>query len=133
MGNLVKGELELKIIYNSKKIEEQCTLKPKAKKLFGGNNILVISLLARINALENAECIKDIIVQPTFHFHKLKHKQGRDLEGYFSIDVKSRKDSWRIILQPLDDQENVYNPCNIDQIASKVKIIEIMEVSNHYD
>ena len=40
---------------------------------------------------------------------------------------------WRIILQPLDEQENVFDPCNIDEIAAIVKIVEIREVSAHYE
>lgn len=39
----------------------------------------------------------------------------------------------RIILQPLDNDENSYIPCNIDEIAGKVKILEISEVSKHYE
>lgn len=92
-----------------------------------------VSLLSRINALKQAEILKDIVVQPAFHFHKLKNKDGRNLEGYFAIDVKSRRDKWRIILQPLDENEKSYIPCNIDQIAGKVKILEISEVSKHYE
>ena len=119
--------------YASDKVKSQCTNIKVAKKLFDGNELLARSLLARINALENAENIKDIIVQPTFHFHKLKNKNGRDLEGYFAIDVKSRREMWRIILQPLNEEKKTYNPCNIAQIAGIVKIVEITEVSKHYE
>lgn len=73
--------------------------------------------------------IKDIIVMPTFRFHKLNGK----LEGFFAIDVKTRRDKWRIILQPLNEEENVFDPCNIDEIAAAVKIVEIREVSAHYE
>ena len=104
-----------------------------AKKLFGGDTVLATSLLARINALEKAETIKDIIVQPTFHFHNLGNKHGRDLDGFFAIDVKSRREQWRIILQPLDENKNPFNPCYIDQISLYVKIVEITEVSKHYE
>lgn len=123
--------MELK--YASEKLKKQCNNIEAAKKLFNGDAALSISLLARINALENANNLKDIIVQPTFHFHNLKNKKSRNLEGYFAIDVKSRKEQWRIILQPLDEDENPYNPCNIDQIAGIVKIVEISEVSKHYE
>lgn len=123
----------MKLEYSSDKVKLHCTSIKAAKKLFGGNEILARSLLARINALENAENIKDIIVQPAFHFHKLKNKNGRDLEGYFAIDVKSRKDKWRLILQPLNEEKQPYEPCNIDQIAGNVKIVEITEVSKHYE
>lgn len=123
----------LELIYATAKVEEQCTSVKAANKLFGGDTVLVRSLLARVNALKQAETIKDIIVQPTYHFHKLENKRGRDLEGYFAIDVKSRKEQWRIILQPLDADKKAYVPCNIDEIAGIVKIVEIAEVSKHYE
>ena len=75
----------MELVYEDAKTEEQCTSLKAAKKLFGGNSVLAISLLARINALKQADTIKDIIVQPTFHFHKLENKNGRDLEGYLPL------------------------------------------------
>lgn len=121
------------IEYSSKKVEEQCTSVKAAKKLFGGDMRLVTSLFARVNALEQAETIKDIIVQPTFHFHKLENKKGNNLDGYFAIDVKSRREQWRIILQPLDMERKPYTICDIDKIAGIVRIVEITEVSKHYE
>ncbi|MEI3226845.1 MAG: hypothetical protein V8S39_07200 [Lachnospiraceae bacterium] len=123
----------MELQYVSEKIKIQCTSVKAAKKLFGGDNVLATSLLARINALEKADTIKDIIVQPTFHFHNLSNKNGRNLEGFFAIDVKSRREQWRIILQPLDENKNPFNPCYIDQISSYVRIVEITEVSKHYE
>jgi plasmid maintenance system killer protein len=114
-------------------LKTQCTSVKAAKKLFGGDTVLAASLLARINAMEAAETIKDIIVQPSFHFHKLNNKHGRDLEGYFAIDVKSRREQWRIIIQPLDSNKNPFVPCHIDQIVECVRIVEITEVSKHYE
>ena len=66
---------------------------------------------------------------PMFRFHNLRGK----LDGYFAIDVKTRRDKWRIILQPLDEEEKAFDPCNIDEIAAIVKIVEISEVSAHYE
>lgn len=123
----------MEIEYASDKVKEQCTNLKSASKLFGGNKPLVKSLFARINALENATVLKDIITLPTFRFHALKNKQNKNLEGYFAIDVKSRKEPWRIILQPLNNNKLPFSPCNIDEIVMVVKIIEIKEVSNHYE
>ena len=39
----------------------------------------------------------------------------------------------RIIIQPLDENEEPYDPCNIDEIAGVVRIVEAKEVSNHYE
>lgn len=123
----------MKVVYTADKVENLCENLKVAKKFFGGNTMLAESLMARINALKQADTIKDIIVQPAFHFHKLINKSGRDLEGYFAIDVKSRREPWRIILEPLNENKESYNPCQIDEIAESVRIVEIMEVSKHYE
>ena len=94
---------------------------------------MAISLFSRINALQQSETIMDIILQPQMRFHKLTNKgKNNNFEGYFAIDVKTKRDKWRLIIEPLDDDEKLI-PCNIDLIAKIVKIIEIKEVSNHYE
>lgn len=123
----------MKLEYASEKVRLQCTSVKAANKLFGGKANMTTSLLARINALKSAEHMKDIIVQPAFRFHSLKNKKGRNLEGFFAIDVKTIREPWRIILQPLDENKQPYVPCNIDEIADYVRIVEVMEVSNHYE
>lgn len=123
----------MELEYASEKVRAQCTSVKAANKLFGGDAALTKSLLARINALSNADTIKDIIVQKNFRFHDLENKKGRNLEGYFAIDVKTIREPWRIILQPLNEEKLPYNPCNIDEIAGCVRIVEIMEVSKHYE
>ncbi|MBQ8693912.1 MAG: type II toxin-antitoxin system RelE/ParE family toxin [Synergistaceae bacterium] len=119
----------MKIIYVDRKTEKQCTDLKTALKFFGGDKGLALSLLSRINAIKQALVIKDIIMMPNFHFHSLKG----NFNGYFAIDVKSRRDKWRIILRPLDKDEKVFDPLHIDKIASIVQIIEIKEVSAHYE
>ncbi len=119
----------LQLEYKNEKVKEQCTSVKAAKKLFGGDATLTTSLHARINALANADNLRDIIVQPRFRFHDLHGK----LEGYFAIDVKTKREPWRIILQPLDESMQPYNPCNVDEISGIVRIVEITEVSKHYE
>ena len=119
----------VKIKYANDKIEQQCTSIKAAAKLFGGNKSLAVSLHSRINAIESAEIIKDIIFMPQFHFHNLHG----DMEGLFAVDVKSRRDKWRIILCPLDEKEEEFTPCHIDEISGIVKIVRIEEVSPHYE
>ena len=63
----------------------------------------------------------------------MKNKNGKNLDGYFAIDVKSRTDPWRIILRPLDNNKRPFVPCHIDAIAEYVEIVEIREVSKHYE
>jgi len=123
----------LELVFRSKKLEEQCTSVKAATKMFGGDKGLVIQLQSRIQALREAETLKDIVVQSQFHFHKLTNKHGRNLEGLFAIDVKSRKSPWRLIMQPLDNDKEPFDPCNIDVIAGIVEIVGIVEVSKHYE
>ena len=119
----------MEIKYANDKVEKQCTSMKAAMKLFGGNKSLAISLHSRINAIKNADIIRDIILTPQFRFHKLHG----NLEGFFAIDVKNVKEKWRIILCPLDEMGEEYNPCNIDEISGIVKIVKIEEVSPHYE
>ena len=123
----------MELQYADDTIQEQCTSLKAARKLFGGDNVHARSLLARINALQSAETISDIIVQPQFRFHKLENKGRRNLEGYFAIDVRNRTSPWRIIIQPLDDNGEPFVPCNIDEIADSVRVVGIVEVSKHYE
>ena len=102
--------------------------------LFGGNKKLAISLLSRINACINAETIRDIIVQPQMRFHKLGNfGKGKNLLGYYAIDVSTIRDPWRIIVEPLDDDEKSFEDINIFEIAKEIRIIEIREISKHYE
>ncbi len=119
----------LRIEYSSEKVKSQCTSIKAANRLFGGNTAYTKSLMARINAIQNADTLRDIIVQKSFRFHNLHG----DKEGLFAIDVKTKADPWRIILQPLDENMMPYNPCNIDEISGIVRIVEVTEVSKHYE
>ena len=119
----------MKIVYANDRVKLQCTSLKAASKLFGGNKMMAVSLMSRITSIEKAVVIKDIIVMPTFHFHGLQGK----MKGLFAIDVKTRRDKWRIVLQPLDENEQPFTPCYIDEIAAVVKIVEIREVSPHYE
>ena len=83
----------MELVYASDKVKIQCTSVKAAKKLFGGDTVLATSLLARINALEKADTIKDIIVQPPFHFHNLENKHGRDLHGFLRLMSNQEENS----------------------------------------
>ena len=119
----------MRIVYSNSRLEKCCTSLKEATKLFGGDKNLALSLLSRIEAIEKAEIIKDVIVIPTFHFHTLEGKRKQD----FSIDVRTRRDKWRIILCPLDENEQRYDPCHIDELAPVVRIVKVLEVSAHYE
>lgn len=119
----------MKIVYANDKIKIQCTNLKEATKLFGGNKDLASRLFSRIQYISCAEVINDIRVNKSFRFHNLKG----NYQGCFAVDVKSIKEKWRIILVPLDEHENEFNPCHIDEIAKNVKVVEIREISAHYE
>lgn len=104
-------------------------VKKPQKKLFGGQELLAINLLARINQLKNSVTLQDFLRATAYHFHPLRGK----LDGFFALDIKSRKDKWRLILIPLNSNKEPFDPCHIDKIAPIVQIIKIMEVSPHYE
>ena len=79
-GNL-KRMANVQLLYNNSKVQKQCTDLKTAKKLFGGNAALATSLFARINAMQQASVIKDIVMMPTFYFHKL----NGNMDGFFAI------------------------------------------------
>ncbi len=123
----------MEVVYATSKVKKQCESKSAARKLFGGDEALVNALLARIQQLKAAIILQDIICSPQLHFHSLHNKGKSKLEGYFAIDVKTRKDAWRLILQPLDDERNPFVPCNIDEISNMVQVVRVEKVSKHYD
>jgi len=123
----------LEVVFASKTVEERCANLKSAKKLVGGSEKIALGILSRINALRQAPTIKDIIVQPQFRFHNLDDRRRKKLRGFFAIDVTNRRCPWRIILQPLDSNKKAFDPCNIDEISDIVEIVQIIEVSNHYE
>ena len=123
----------MKVVYETEKVRLLCTSLKAAKKHFGGNEMLACKLFARINSLEQAPTIKDIVVQQNLHFHNLANKDKKNLDGYFAIDIAGRKFPWRLIIQPLDKSEVPFEPCRIDEIASMVEVVKIVGVSNYYD
>ncbi len=123
----------MEIVFASKNIEEQCTELKAAKKLVGGNEKIALGILARVNALRQASALKDIIVQHQYRFHNLDNQHRRKLKGYFAIDATNRRCPWRIVIQPLDENKEPFDPCNIDEISGVVEVVGILEVSNHYE
>ncbi len=119
-------------MYSSQKLSRQCTEITAAGKLFGGDKVLARSLLARINLMQQSSTLKDIVLYSPCRFHKLTNKLGRNLEGFFVVDVRNGHDAWRIVLEPLDENELPYEPCRIDEIADITTVIRIKEVSRHY-
>ena len=91
------------------------------------------SFYEKLYYLQRADNLKEVYLIQCFRLHKLRNVGKSRLEGYFAIDVKTRKEPWRIILQPLDENMQSISSCDIDRTAAFVKIIEIKEISKHYE
>jgi len=123
----------LEVLYASNKLEKQCTSLREAQRLFGGDAMLAKSLLSRVNAFHQAECLNDIIHTPSFRFHNLHDKGKKKRKGTYAIDVKTIREQWRIIIVPLNQLQERFGEESIDEIATIVKVIKIEEVSKHYE
>ena len=123
----------MEIIFSTAKIEKICTDFKAARRFFGGEERLARGLLARVNSLEQAPTMKDIVVQKHLRFHALSKKGRRDLRGMFAVDITNSRNPWRLIVQPLNKGKEPFDPCHIDEIAEIVEVVGIIEVSNHYE
>lgn len=124
----------VEIVYSNARVEAVCNDIKTAQKFFGGDRSLVTSLFGRIQTLRSVPTLADIIsAGNNMRFHNLHNQGARRLEGYYAIDVKTVKQPWRIIIQPLDDNKESFPECRIDTIAKCVRIIEIEEISKHYE
>lgn len=118
------------VLYKSTGLEEFCHNRKKAAKKMAG---FADDLLAKINYIEQATSFRDIMEYRPFHCHQLGNKK-KDLTGYWGLDVKGRKTSWRIIVAPLDDDNDIVIPGpDFRSDCKSITIIRIEEVSNHYE
>lgn len=123
----------MRIVYSNEKVKIQCSDYEETRKVFGGNRDLTDSFYEKFYYLQGARSLKEIYLIPRFRLHKLRNVGRSRLQGYFAIDVKTHKEPWRIILQPLDDNMHPLSHCDADRTAAFVKIIEIKEISKHYE
>ena len=116
----------MQIEYKTEKTKKLCKQLDYAKKHLPTE--VAEKLMSHINYIEQATCFADIMNFPPFKFHKLKG----DRKNEFSLDV-GRKLGYRIIIDPLDEQNNsLKKEKDINTIKNCTKIILVVEVTNHY-
>jgi len=117
----------MNIKYKDSKTKKKCTDRKQATKDLGKYGD---ELIAKINLIDSMVNFSDVLNYPSFHAHKLEG----DKKNYWSLDVKGRKCSWRIIVAPLDEEENIVVPNNeFFKVCQALKVILIEEVSKHYE
>lgn len=112
----------MEVHFTNKKVEKQCTSLKQAKKDFSDK--IAQKLHKLINFIESADNLASVMAFPTYHFHDLK----RDREGQYSLAIDGGRGSYRLIVC-FHDIDKVTVFAN----ASSIEIIQIEEVSNHYD
>ena len=111
----------MEIRYKNKRIRDICENEKKAIKEY--NKIIAEKLIFSIEFLKNSNSLKDVADYQNFRLHELKY--GR--KEQFAIDL-GKTTGYRLIIEPITvNKEN--------EIISyeSINIIEIMEVSNHYE
>ena len=111
----------MEIRYKDKKIRDIFENEKKAIKRY--NKIIAEKLIFSIEFLKNSNSLKDVADYRNFRFHELKYAR----KGQFAIDL-GKTTGYRLIIEPITvNKEN--------EIISyeSINIIEIMEVSNHYE
>lgn len=117
----------MKISYSNKKTEIICKDYKKAVIKLGDDVARRLSDL--INALESFPTLLDIKGLPQYRLHPL----GYDREFQYSLVIHKRY-KWRLIIYPLDEDGNILkDKSNENGMLSKALMIEVVEVSEHYD
>lgn len=117
----------MKITYGNTKTEKLCKDYKKAVRELG--NEVARRLSDLLNVLESFPTLLDIKGFPQYRLHPL----GYNREYQYSLTIhKGYK--WRLVIYPLDEQGNVLkDKSNETEMLSKAVMIEIVEVSEHYD
>lgn len=115
--------------YKTKKVEKICTNLKKSRKELGTR--VADALFGLINLLESSKSLEDINALKIYKLHKLVG----NLKGFYALDVDGRSSSYRLIIQPLNDSnEVIMNNENLEirKFYQSINIIKIEEVSKHY-
>ena len=100
----------MEIRYKNKRIRDICENEKKAIKKY--NKIIAEKLIFSIEFLKNSNSLKDVADYQNFRLHELKYER----KGY------------RLIIEPITDNKE-----NETISYESINVVEIMEVSNHYE
>ena len=117
----------MKIVYSNKKVEKLCENTNAAIKSLGKE--VAIKLANLINAIEAFNNLYDLFALPQYRLHSLKGNR----QNQYSL-VIDKKYKWRLIVYPLDeDGKLLFKSENEKALLVKAVMVEILEVSEHYD
>ena len=116
----------MKVLFRNKEAEKQYS--PKYSKKWKYPKDVKEKLLAAGGVIKAATSLKDIMNYRPFHFHRLLGKR----HGEWGIDL-GRKTGFRIIVIPCNDDNSPILEGDILAQCKAIKVLEIMEVTNHYE
>ena len=115
----------MKILYKSQRAKEAfCS---EYKNIWHYPERVKVKLMFIESMITNFTCLMDLINYPSFRFHKLIG----DRKGQWSIYVGST--GYRVSLIPCDENEQEILSGDVLALAKVIKIVEIVEVTNHYE
>lgn len=119
----------IELRYRNHAVEKLCTNLKASRKKLGART--AEALFGLVNLLESAENLEDVNILRNRHIHRLSGTR----QGQYAMDIEGRANSYRLLVQLLDDNEDAAE--NIENVSltlfySKIQIVKIEEVSKHY-
>ena len=116
----------MQILYKNKAVEKQFSSKYKKKWKY--SELVAQKLEATENFIQNAHTLYDVVVHLPFRFHALKGDRKHEWSIYIGA-----KTGYRVTMVPCDDDGNEIVEGDIIAMCKIIKIVEITEVSKHYE
>lgn len=125
-GNRKGGLRDPMVIkYKDRTAEEQFS--SKYKKRWQYPEAVKTRLVATENYIDQADSLLDIVQYPSYRFHPLRG----DRKGEWSISLG--KTGYRVTVIPCDEHGKQILSGDIVAQCKSIRIIEVTEVSNHYE
>ena len=116
------------LIYQPKHLEKGLTDETKLTRKYG--NKIAAAIVRLIGFLEDSTCLYDVYAMPQYMMELLKG----DLAGCYSLTLDKKKSKWRVILVPLDENNEPIRPSDNEiGFLKSVKAVAIRRISEHYD
>lgn len=115
----------MEILYKNKKVQQDFCSKYKKKWKYPVQ--VERKLLATENFIENATSLNDIVQYIPFRFHQLEGKRKHEWSIYLGHT------GYRVTMIPCDELGNEIVEGDVIAQCKQIRIVQVTEVSNHYE
>jgi len=115
----------MEILYKNKRVEKDFCSKFKSKWKYPPR--VKEKLEATENYLKNATNLSDVVQYPPFHFHGMEGTR----KGEWSIYLGNT--GYRVTMIPCDDAGVAITHGDIIAQCKQIRVVQVTEVSNHYE